>query len=84
MDDHFDAIRLASALGVIVFEAAGNGGQDLDTITNASGDQVLNPASTDFRDSGAIICGAAEDALPHDRAIWTGGQSSSFGARVNC
>ncbi len=30
------------------------------------------------------MCGAAEDALPHDRAIWTGGQSSSFGTRVNC
>lgn len=84
VDDHFDAIRLASALGFIVFEAAGNGGQNLDTITNAGGDQVLNPGSADFRDSGAIICGAAEDALPHNRAIWGGGQSSSFGARVNC
>lgn len=84
VDDHFDAIRLASALGIIVFEAAGNGGQDLDTITNMAGDQVLNPASGDFRDSGAIICGAADSALPHNRSIWWGGQSSSFGARVNC
>lgn len=83
VDESFDAIRLASALGIVVFEAAGNGNQNLDTITNG-GLQILNPASADFRDSGAIVCGAGEDALPHDRAIWGGGQASSFGARVNC
>lgn len=78
-DDVFDAIRLASALGICVFEAAGNGNVNLDTVTNVAGDQVLNPGSADFRDSGAIIVGAALSALPHNRASF-----SSFGARVNC
>lgn len=78
VDDSFDALRLASALGLIVFEAAGNGSQNLDTITNG-GLQILNPASPDFRESGAIIVGAAQSATPHDRAGF-----SSFGARVNC
>jgi serine protease len=78
VDDSFDAIRLASALGLVVFEAAGNGSQNLDTITNG-GLQILNPASPNFRESGAIIVGAAESAAPHDRAGF-----SSFGDRVNC
>jgi hypothetical protein len=78
-DDAFEAIRLASALGVVVVEAAGNGSNNLDTITNAGGLQVLNPASANFRDSGAIIVGAASSAAPHTRR-----PSSSFGARVNC
>ncbi len=78
-DDVFDATRLASALGICVFEAAGNGTVNLDTVTNTAGDQVLNPASVDFRESGAIIVGAALSALPHNRAGF-----SSFGARVNC
>ena len=29
-DDNFDAIRAASARGVIVIEAAGNGGENID------------------------------------------------------
>lgn len=78
-DDVFEAIRLASALGIIVVEAGGNGSNNLDTITNAGGLQVLNPASADFRDSGAIIVGAASSAVPHTRMNF-----SSFGARVNC
>lgn len=78
VDETFDAIRLASALGIVVFEAAGNGNNNLDTITNG-GNQILNPASPDFRESGAIICGAANSALPHNRSSF-----SSFGARVNC
>ncbi len=77
-DDAFDATRLASALGRIVFEAAGNGNNDLDTLM-VGGLNILNPASADFRDSGAIICGAAVDTVPHERASF-----SSFGARVNC
>ncbi|MDX8350871.1 S8 family peptidase [Cognatiyoonia sp. IB215182] len=77
-DDAFDATRLASALGRIVFEAAGNGTVNLDTLM-IGGLNILNPASADFRDSGAIICGAAVDTVPHERANF-----SSFGARVNC
>jgi serine protease len=78
-DDVFEAIRLASALGIIVVEAGGNGANNLDTITNAGGLQVLNPASANFRDSGAIIVGAASSTVPHTRMNF-----SSFGARVNC
>ncbi len=77
-DDAFDAIRLASALGIIVVAAAGNGAQDLDTLTNG-GLQILNPASADYRESGAIIVGSAVDTVPHNRRA-----SSTFGARVDC
>jgi hypothetical protein len=79
IDDIFETIRLASALGVIVVEAGGNGTQNLDTITNAAGHRVLSPASADFRDSGAIIVGAGSSTVPHTRLSF-----SSFGHRVNC
>lgn len=79
IDESFEAIRLASALGIIVVEAGGNGANNLDTVLNGAGDQVLNPASVDFRDSGAIIVGAASSAAPHTRMGF-----SSFGARVDC
>lgn len=78
LDDVFEAIRLATALGIVVVEAAGNGANNLNTITSG-GLQVLNPASVNFRDSGAIIVGAASSAAPHTRNA-----TSSFGARVDC
>lgn len=79
VDDTFDAIRLASALGIVVCAAAGNGGSNLDTFTNAGGLQILNPASADFRDSGAIMVGACLSPLPHNRK-----NASNFGARLDC
>ena len=79
LDDAFEAIRLATALGVTVVEAGGNGSNDLDVVTNFAGDQVLNPASADFRDSGAIVVGAASSTAPHTRMNF-----SSFGPRVDC
>lgn len=85
IDDIFETIRLATALGVVVVEAGGNGGNDLDAVMNFAGEQVLNPASTDFRDSGAIIVGAASSASPHVRIsppAWTWG--SSYGSRIDC
>lgn len=78
-DADFDAIRLASALGIVVIEAAGNGGEDLDAYTSAGGDQILNRLSADFRESGAIMVGASESALPHDRWLY-----SNFGTRIDC
>jgi serine protease len=75
---NFDAIRLATALGVVVVEAAGNGGSDLDTFV-AGGQQVLNRASAAFRDSGAIMVGAASSAVPHTRMNF-----SNFGSRIDC
>ena len=85
-DAEFDAIRLATALGVVVVEAGGNGdnvsvGLDLDTYTNAAGRRILdrNPANPDFRDSGAIIVTAATSASPHTRMPW-----APLGRRIDC
>lgn len=77
-DADFEAVRLAVANGIIVVEAAGNGSVDLDAYTDG-GLQVLNRGSADFRDSGAIMVGAANAAMPHDRAGF-----SCFGSRVDC
>jgi hypothetical protein len=75
---NFDAIRLATALGIVVVEAAGNGGADLDAFL-AGGQQVLNRASAAFRDSGAIMIGAGSSAAPHTRLNF-----SNFGSRIDC
>ncbi|MBD3335018.1 MAG: S8 family serine peptidase [Candidatus Eisenbacteria bacterium] len=69
--DNFDAIQIASANGRICCEAAGNGQQDLD-------DPVyMNLFDRDFRDSGAIICGATNGASL-DPAWFT-----NYGSRVD-
>ncbi|HKP76092.1 MAG TPA: S8 family serine peptidase [Longimicrobiaceae bacterium] len=68
----FDAIRLASAAGRVVVEAAGNGKEDLDTHA------VLDRTAREFRESGAIMVGAAAPFLPHNRF------KSSFGSRIDC
>jgi subtilisin family serine protease len=75
----FDAIRLAVDSGIIVIEAAGNGSYDLDNETNESELKVLNRNSQDFLDSGAIMVGAAESILPHNRA-----EFSNYGSRIDC
>jgi serine protease len=79
LDAEFDTIRLATALGIVVVEAAGNGSNDLDAYTNPAGDQILNRGSADYRDSGAIVVGAASSAAPHTRMGF-----SNFGSRVDC
>jgi serine protease len=75
----FDAIRLASALGVLVVEAAGNGGFDLDAYTDPVTGRSLRRGASNFRDSGAVLVGAARASLPHDRAPF-----SNYGSRVDC
>lgn len=75
----FEAIRLAAGLGVIVVEAAGNGGFDLDRYSDPDTGRTLRRGDSHFRDSGAILVGAARAALPHDRAPF-----SNYGSRLDC
>ncbi len=75
----FDAVRLATALGVIVVEAAGNGNYDLDGCGDPQTGRTLQRGVPGFADSGAVLVGAALSDLPHDRAPF-----SNFGSRVDC
>lgn len=83
-----EACRLATALGIIVVAAGGNGtnngfapATNLDTFTDAGGNLVLfrDNANPDFFDSGAIIVAAATSAAPHTRLAF-----STHGQRVDC
>jgi hypothetical protein len=85
LDAEFEAIRLATALGIVVVEAAGNGSTDLDGFTNAAGKFILNRGHVDFRDSGAIMVGAAGSTAPHQRIAmpaWSWG--TNYGSRIDC
>jgi serine protease len=83
-----EACRLATALGIIVVAAGGNGtsggsapATNLDTFADAGGSLVLfrNAANPDFFDSGAIIVAAATSAAPHTRLDY-----STHGRRIDC
>lgn len=87
-DAEYEAIRLATALGVIVVEAGGNGTNngstpplDMDTYTTLAGQAILNrdAANPDFRDSGAIIVTAASATAPHTRLAY-----APHGRRIDC
>jgi hypothetical protein len=75
----FDAIQYATSNGIIVVEAGGNGSNDLDTYKDPSGKFILNRNSNDFRDSGAILVGAASSSTPHSRSDF-----SNYGSRIDC
>jgi serine protease len=79
LDDILDIIRLATALGITVVEAAGNGNYDLDAWTTGGGLHRLNRTSPDFVESGAIMVGASVSAVPHERAWF-----SNYGSRIDC
>jgi hypothetical protein len=66
----YDAIRAATAAGIVVVEAAGNGGIDLDGLDLGG---RFDPA---VQHSGAIIVGAGDHARER---LWF----SSYGARVD-
>jgi serine protease len=87
-DAEYEAIRLATALGIVVVEAGGNGTNNgstpplnMDTYTTLSGKAILNrdSANPDFRDSGAIIVSAATSTAPHTRMAW-----APHGKRIDC
>lgn len=75
----FDAIAAATRKGIIVIEAGGNGSADLDRTRNALGKLALNRKSSEFKDSGAIIVGAASSGHPHERLDF-----SNYGSRIDC
>lgn len=82
LDAEYDAIRLATALGITVIEPAANGGMDMDQPVLREGDTtaraLLNKNSPDFRDSGAIMVGAGSSAFPRSRLYF-----SNYGSRVD-
>lgn len=87
-DAEFEAIRLATALGIIVVEAGGNGTLNgsppplnMDTYTTLSNKAIFNrdPGNPDFRDSGAIIVTAATSTAPHTRLAY-----APHGKRIDC
>ncbi|MBS2011709.1 MAG: S8 family serine peptidase [Deltaproteobacteria bacterium] len=75
-DDVFQVIQIATARGVIVVEAAGNGAEDLDH------EAYRGKLDRTKRDSGAIMVGAGAPALPG----WTDRSRldfSNYGSRVD-
>jgi subtilisin family serine protease len=75
-DDVFEAIQVATARGVIVIEAAGNGAEDLDHR------RYRGRLDRGSRDSGAILVGAGAPDLPGwvDRSRL---DFSNYGSRVD-
>jgi serine protease len=79
----YEMIRLATALGIVVVEAAGNGNHDLDLFQQKSSGQFVLRRTGGRDDSGAIMVGGSTSDYPYDRAI-VGTQGSCFGSRVDC
>lgn len=73
----FDQIQQATNEGIIVIEAAGNGGLDLDTDANTPTLRAGMPVS------GAIMVGAVKS---DNQSPWevTDGDSTNHGTRVDC
>ncbi|HMB92285.1 MAG TPA: S8 family serine peptidase [Rhodothermales bacterium] len=74
----FDVIELAIAQDITVIEAAGNGGHDLDTYEDLSGIKLLQQGADGYRDSGAILVGAASSENRFRLPI------SNYGSRIDC
>jgi microbial collagenase len=65
----FNAVKLVTNAGRIVVQAAGNIGVDLDP-------EILG-------DSGAIMVGACDSSVPHNRWV-SRDRASNFGERIDC
>lgn len=74
----YQYIYNATVRGIVVVEAAGNAGLYLDTYTY-QGLSLLNRGSSQFRESGAIMVGAATSSCPHYRK-----PASNYGSRIDC
>lgn len=84
----FEAIRVATAIGISVIQAAGNGAHDLDAYT--SGEKPIfnksyppwntetNP-NPDYRDSGAVMVASASSSVKHKKRA-----KSNYGTRIDC
>jgi hypothetical protein len=81
----FQLIRLGTALGIVIVEAAGNLGCDLDAFELGTKGQVLNPNSPQFQgDSGAIMVAAATSGVTPGDPVHAYRYPSSFGSRIDC
>jgi subtilisin family serine protease len=82
LDAEYEAIRMATALGITVIEPAGNGGMNLDGPVVRWGEteehSYLNKNGPEFRESGAIVVGAGSSSAPHTRLDF-----SNYGSRVD-
>lgn len=84
-----EMILMARDVGIVVVEAAGNAGADLDQYEDESGRHslrqiIVDPLDSgrmipnpDFQDSGAIMVGASKQNLEHK-------SNSNYGSRVDC
>ena len=75
-DLEFDVIRQATESGIIVVEAAGNWGADLDQVFHPDHGYILKRGHADFRDSRAIMVGAAD--------FDNRGPLQNYGSRIDC
>lgn len=82
----FEKIELATNIGIIVIEAAGNGderrGYKLDDCMDINGKNILDRTSNDFKESGAIIVGAASATIRNGKHGKT--RTSNYGNRIDC
>ncbi len=73
------AIRLATKRGIVVVEAAGNAGKNLDALTDDFGNPALNRLDASFEETLAIMVGAPPFVDQSGRVLQT-----NFGNRIDC
>ena len=79
----YNAIKLATGLGIVVVEAAGNGNHNLDDFQQKTSGQFVLRRVGGRDDSGAILVGGSTSNFPYKRAV-VFGEGSCFGTRVDC